>query len=265
MKRIILSLTLIAAALLAAIQPASAANSPAALRADSAYSKDDFRGAIALYKQALADEGVSADIYYNLGNAYFRNEQPGQAVVSYERALKLDPAHSDARHNLAFVRSRIQDLPEDDSSFLVNLHHDIRNLASANAWAWIAFAIFIALLGCVALYIFTRGVGLRKTGFFGGITLLFVFVYAIVLARGSASDATSHDTAVVIVPTTHLSSTPRASRSAGDKVVAIHEGTKVEVTDSVATPDDPQSPRWYKVKINNSSSAWLRATDVERI
>jgi hypothetical protein len=47
--------------------------------------------------------------------------------------------------------------------------------------------------------------------------------------------------------------------------VPIHEGTKVEIVDSVATPDDPDSAKWYDVKINNSTRAWLRASDVERI
>jgi hypothetical protein len=47
--------------------------------------------------------------------------------------------------------------------------------------------------------------------------------------------------------------------------VTIHEGTKVEIIDSIATPDDPVSPKWYNVKINNSAKAWLRASDVERI
>lgn len=261
MKHLILSL-MTAVAMTATVTTSAAS---LAEHADSAYNKEDYHTAIDLYSRAIDTDGVSADIYYNLGNAFFRNGQAGMAVVNYERALKLEPAHADARHNLAFVRSRIQDLPEDDSSFLVNLHHGIRNLASANAWAWIALSLFIALLACVALYIFTRNVPLRKTGFFGGISLLFIFIYTLVLARGSASDSSSHETAVVIVPTTHLSSTPRAMRGAGDKVVPIHEGTKVEITDSVATPDDPQSPQWYKVKINNSSSAWLRAIDVERI
>ena len=105
--------------------PIAATAASPAQQADSAYNKEDYRGAISLYKQAIDSDGVSADIYYNLGNAYFRNGQPGMAVVSYERALKLEPSHTDARHNLAFVRSRIQDLPEDDSSFLVNLHHGI--------------------------------------------------------------------------------------------------------------------------------------------
>lgn len=58
---------------------------------------------------------------------------------------------------------------------------------------------------------------------------------------------------------------PRAAASGDNRVVPIHEGTTVEIVDSVATPDDPASPMWYFVEINNSTRAWLRSADVERI
>ena len=236
-----------------------------AQEADSAYNKEDYRSAIGLYERSLAEEGLSADTYYNLANAHYRNNAPGKAVANYERALRIDPTHADARTNLEFVRGRIQDRPEDDSSFLSNLHRGIMDKMDADSWAWVALGVFVLLLAAASLYIFSRRIPLRKTGFFGGIVLLFLFAYTLTLAYGSMARARSHDEAVVIAPTTHLSSTPRANRSQTDKVVAIHEGTKVEIVDSVATPDDPVSPRWYNVKINNSTKAWVRGTDVERI
>lgn len=234
-------------------------------RADSAYNKEDYRQAIELYKQSIEQEGRSSDIYYNLGNAYYRNDDLGHAVVNYERALRLNPTNADARTNLEFVNARIQDRPEDDSSFLSNLHQSFMGSMTPNAWAWTAFVIFLLFMGAVGLYIFSTNVAYRKTGFFGGIVLICVFAYALVLADDSSDYARSHESAIVIVPSTQLSSAPRAARTANDKVVAIHEGTKVEIVDSVATPDDPVSPRWYNVKINNSTKAWLRASDVERI
>lgn len=236
-----------------------------AQRADSAYNAEDYRGAIELYNLAIAQNGSGSDIYYNLGNAYYRNDNLGKAVVAYERSLRLDPTNADARHNLEFVRARIQDRPEDDSPFLSNLHHSIITCMKANAWAWTALIVFILLLGAVALYIFSPSVALRKTGFFGGIVLLFGFCYTLWVAGSAAELARSHESAVVIVPMTQLSSVPRPSRTADDRVVPIHEGTRVEIIDSIATPDDPVSPMWYSVKINNSTKAWLRASDVERI
>lgn len=235
-----------------------------AQQADSAYNKEDYRLAIDLYNRSLTADGPGTDVYYNLGNAYYRNDNIGKAIVAYERALRIDPTNSDARFNLRYVNSRIQDRPEDDSAFLTNLHNGIMNSQTADAWAWIALTVFVLLLGAIALYIFAPGIRMRKTGFFGGIVLLFAFIYALVLAQGSKAQARSHESAVVVVPSTQLSSAPRAARSS-DHVVAIHEGTRVEIIDSVATPDDPASPMWYNVKINNSTRAWLRSADVERI
>lgn len=235
-----------------------------ASEADSAYVRDDFPRAIELYRTALNQGEVSATLYYNLGNAYYRDGKLGRAVISYERALRLDPANADARANLAFVQTRLQDLPEDDNSFLTDLHHSVVTAASANAWAWVAFGTFLLLLGAVALYIFARGVRARKIGFFGGGALLVLTVYFVVVAYGAAARVHDDSMAVVTVPTTLLNSVPRQPKQT-EKVVPLHEGTKVQIIDSVLTPDDPVSPRWYNVKINNSTGAWLRATDVERI
>lgn len=255
----------IAIIILAAICTINAFAASIGQQADSAYNKEDYRAAIDLYNSSIAQEGRSSTAYYNLGNAYFRNDNLGKAVISYERALKLDPTNKDARQNLEFVKTRIQDRPEDDTSFFASMHRGIRSAMTPNAWAWTAFAIFLLMMGAVALYIFTTDVTLRKTGFFGGIVLVFIFSYVVYVAADSSSTAQSHEEAVVIVPGTQLSSAPRQSRSASDKVVTIHEGTKVEIVDSVATPDDPVSPRWYEVKINNATRAWLRSVDVERI
>lgn len=236
-----------------------------AQRADSAYNAENYREAIELYNEAINVDGAGTNVYYNLGNAYYRNEQIGKAVISYERALRIDPTNSDACQNLQFVRSRIQDRPEDDSAFLSNVHNGIIAFMTANAWAWTALTIFVLLLGAIALYIFAPGTTLRKTGFFGGIILLFVFGYSLYVASEATERAQSHETAVVIVPMTQLNSAPRAAAGSDTRVIPIHEGTMVEIIDSVPTPDDPVSPMWYNVKINNSTRAWLRASDVERI
>lgn len=234
-------------------------------QADSAYNKENYRQAIELYKQSIATDGHSSTAYYNLGNAYYRNDNLGKAVLSYERALRIDPTNADARQNLDFVRSRIQDKPEDDTPFFATMHRNVVSAMSANAWAWTAFVMFVLLMGAVALYIFSRSIAARKAGFFGGIALLCIFAYLLGVAYDAAATARSHEEAVVIAPSTQLSSTPRAARTASDKTVSIHEGTKVQIVDSVATPDDPVSPKWYNVKINNGTKAWLRASDVERI
>ena len=232
--------------------------------ADSAYNKEAYSEAIRLYNKALQENGRNADIYYNLGNAYYRQGNVAQAVIAYERALKINPSMKDARANLEFVNSRLEDKPEDNNSLLTRAHDSVIGSMTANSWAWTAFVVFVMLCGAAAVYIFSSNVAMRKAGFFGGMVLLVIAIYFVVVAHDAARRLDDNSEAVVTVPSTLLNSVPRQPKQT-EKVVPLHEGTKVEIIDSVATPDDPVSPRWYNVRINGSTAAWLRATDVERI
>lgn len=256
MKRLILAISLILVTAFGSMALTTAQ------QADSAYSKEDYRMAIRLYLQAIDSDGVSPEIYYNLGNAYYRINELGRSVLYYQRALNLDPSMDDARSNLEFVKTRIIDKPEDDSSFLSNLHRSILSAFSPDAWAWIAFAMFALLMGCVAVYIFSSNVALRKTGFFGGFVVLAFTIYALTIAYQAATASTRADMAVVIVPTANLHSAP--GTSSDNKVIPIHEGTMLEITDSL-TMQGEASAKWYDVKINNSTRAWVNAADVEQI
>lgn len=248
---------------IAAFVPSMAAND--AQLADSAYNKEAYTQAISLYNKALAENGRNADLYYNLGNAYYRQGNVAQAILAYERALRINPAFAEARANLSFVNSRLEDKPEDNNSLLTCAHNSVMSCMSANSWAWTAFVAFVVLCGLIALYIFSSNVLARKFGFFGGLALLVVTIYFVVVAADASSRVNDHSEAIVTVPSTLLNSVPRQPKQT-EKVVPLHEGTKVQIVDSVATPDDPKSPRWYNVRIGGGSTgAWLRATDVERI
>ncbi len=232
-------------------------------QADSAYNNEDYRLAIRLYLRTINEQGFSPEVYYNLANAYYRIDDLGQAVLYYQRALNLDPSMKDARTNLEFVKTKILDRPEDNSTFLTNLHESIIAIYSPDTWAWIAFGLFALLIGSVALYIFTSNVSLRKVGFFGAIIILVITVYASIIAWQSANAYKGSNKAVVIVPTANLRTRPGENNT--DKVIPIHEGTILEITDSMTMPGESSSPKWYDVKISNSSRAWVKASDVEKI
>ena len=256
---------LLAIIILAALLPAIAWGAPTdAQLADSAYNRENYTEAVALYTKALGQGMVSPEMYYNLGNAYYRQGRLGQAVIAYERALRLDPSDKDARDNLNFVINQLGDMLEDDTSFLTTLHRNIVTAQSANAWAWTALICFALLCAAAALYIFAPGVRMRKTGFFGGIVMIFVTGYFILVAAHASDRLHDRSYAVVTAPSTTLNSVPRMPRQ-NEKSVSLTEGTKVQIVDSVPTPDDPVAPQWYEVNINNSTRAWVRSTDVERI
>ena len=233
-------------------------------QADSAYNKEDYATAVELYNKILSTEGKSADVYYNLGNTWYRRGKIAQSILAYERALRIEPTHSDARTNLQFVNSTLEDKPEDNNSFLTRLHNTIITSMNANAWAWVTLLSFAMICATIALYIFSPNIAVRKIGFFGAIVLILATFYFVIVTINASNRIDNHSEAIVTVPSTLLNSVPRQPRQT-EKVVPLHEGTKVEIIDSVATPDDPVSPKWYNVRINGSTGAWLRATDVERI
>lgn len=232
---------------------------------DSAYNAHNYSLALKYYQQALKTQGATSNLYYNIGNTYYRLNNVGRSVLNYERALALDPSNADAAENLAYVHSKITNAPEDDSTFLYNAHHTILSAMTPNAWAWTAFVIFVLAMLAVALYLFTGNVNLRKAGFFGGIILLAVFIYAFVVAWQSAHAVDDNSCGVVIVSTSNLRSNPSSANSKTEKVIPVPEGTRVEIIDSIPTPDDPTTPVWYEVKLNSSTRAWAPGRDIERI
>lgn len=236
-----------------------------AQQGDSAYNSREFNEALKLYTQALNTDGSSATLYYNLGNTYYRMGKLGKAVVSYERALALDPSLTDARTNLDFVNTKIQDKPEDDSSFLDNVHSSVVSWMTPDAWAWTAFAFFILILGFAAVYIFTDSISLRKVGFFGSIILFCVWAYLLLCAWTASRGIATHDIAVIVAPTANLTTSPGAPGT-NDKVIPVHEGTRVQIIDSISLPTAAAGQQmWYDVKVNNSTRAWVSSADVEKI
>lgn len=258
MKKIV-SLLIIALAALTA-QAASLAE-----QGDSAYTADDFQRAAELYTKAAETEGTSSALFYNLGNTYYRMGQLGKAVLNYERALKLDPANEDARTNLAFVNSRIIDRPGDRGSVMSKIVDDTVSSAHSNTWSWLAIGCFTLLLGAIAVYIFSDNVALRKVSFFGGLALLALTIAGIILAVIAADKATTTERAVVIAPSTQLSTSPRQPKDKTEQAILLHEGTVVEIIDSVATPADTINPIWLDVRVDNANRAWISKSDTERI
>lgn len=233
--------------------------------ADSAYMHDDFAEATRLYLQIAETEGTSSELYYNIGNCYYRQKQLGKAILYYERALRLDPSNEEARANLEFVNSKITDEPGDRGMFISNTVNGFACKVPANTWAAIAIGAFVLFLGAIALYVFMSDVRLRKTGFFGAIILLVICVLANIFASISTRYSTSGNIAVVVEPSTLLSTSPRAPKDRSEEAVLLHEGTTVEILDSLSTKVDSTTVRWYDVKVDNSTRAWIRGSDIERI
>lgn len=243
------------------------ADSPLIQKADSAYTSDDFATATELYLRAVNDEGTSAKLYYNLGNSYYRMGKLGQAILAYERGLRLDPADRDLRDNLDFVNSRITDRPGERGTFIGNMLDSASATTHSNTWAWIAAACFVITLAALLTYLYADSIALRKTGFFGGLISLLGCLACIFFACRAATIARADDAAIVVSPSTILSTVPRTPSDRNQEAMLLHEGTKVSIIDSVSSTSATDSVRstWYDVYVDNTHRAWINAADVEKV
>ena len=219
-------------------------------QADSAYAQGHFQQAIADY-EALLKQGASADLYYNLGNAYYRSENITQAVLNYERALLLSPGDRDIRFNLQLADKIV---PESEM-FFVTWYHSLVNLMSVDGWARTAIISLALVIVLSLVYLFSQPVWLRKIGFFGGITLLVVFIFANVFAHQQKQSLVHRKGAIVMSPSVTVKSTPAAN---GTDLFILHEGTKVIITDG-------SMREWKEIRLADGKEGWIESKKIELI
>jgi len=223
--------------------------------ADSSYVEERYQQAAQQYEQLLK-QGVSAELYYNLGNCYYRMDNMTHAVIAYERALLLSPGDKDIRFNLQMARSKtIDKITPESEMFFVTWYRALVNIQSVDAWARLALiALAIAIVLALA-YLFAERIWLRKVGFFGALALLVVFVVSNLFAW-QQKKAIDHPTgAVIISSAVNIKSTPSKN---GTDLFILHEGTRVTITD--------RSMRdWREVRVGDGKQGWLETKDLEEI
>lgn len=223
--------------------------------ADSAYARQQYQQAIKDYEELL-HKGVSADLYYNLGNAYYRTDNITRAVLNYERALLLSPGDKDIRFNLQMARSKTIDkiTPESDM-FFVTWYHSLVNIMSVDGWARTALVSLALVIVLLLVYLFSERILLRKIGFFGGLFLILLFIFSNVFAYQQKQKLIDRTGAIIISTAVSIKSTPAKS---GTDLFILHEGTKVEIIDGSLHD-------WKEVRVADGKEGWIEASQMEII
>lgn len=222
--------------------------------ADSCYVNGYYQQAISLYEQLLQG-GVDANLYYNLGNAYYRTENITRAIINYERALLLSPGDGDIRFNLQMARSKTVDkiVPESEM-FFVTWYHSLVSMTSVDGWARFALVMLVLALVSLLAYLFGRQLWLRKTTFFGGILMLLLFLLSNLFAWQQKKVLVHRDGAIITDATVTVKSTPD---NTGTDLFVLHEGTKVKVEDAIKG--------WQKIKLPDGKEGWIGSSQLEII
>ena len=224
-------------------------------QADSAFQQERYQQAAQLYEQLLK-RGESADIYYNLGNAYYRMDDITHAVLAYERALLLSPGDADVRFNLQMARAKTIDkiVPESEM-FFVTWYRSLVRLMSVDAWARSAIGSLLCAMLLVLVYLFAQRIWLRKVGFFGGVLFLVVFLAANVFGFQQQRSLIHRTGAIIMKSAVPVKSTPSQN---GTDLFILHEGTRVNIIDDTMRD-------WREIRVDDGKSGWVELKAIEVI
>lgn len=229
-------------------------------RANEQYTQGNYDEAVKLYIAQLSDTTVTlsdrskAYVLYNLGDAYFRQNELAKSILSYERALRLAPDFDLARQNLEFAQSRIVDNIEDKSNFFLRQWiNNFRHLLTTGTWMWLSIALFVLALTALLVFFFAPSDIARKLGFHTAWVALLLSAITLAFAARSHSEQTDRSQAIVTQGIVNVKSSPDRS---GTDLFVIHEGTKVQITDRVG--------EWLEIHVGDNIG-WLRADYVEVI
>ena len=246
-------ITLLFAATTATAAPAKVAITK--VDADKEYAKGNYLQASKDYSDLLK-VGESVELYYNLGNCYYRLGNITKSIIAYEKAHRLSPSDRDVTFNLEFVREKtIDKIERQEKNFFSAGYMMLQNLMDMDAWARLSIVAFFACLGMAMLFLLGRDEWMRKLGFYVALLSVFVFVFSTLFAWQQKHNFDARDRAVVVAPSASVKLTP--SDSSADAVV-VHEGTAVQIVDRTMSD-------WYSVKLDDGKEGWLKRNSLEII
>lgn len=223
--------------------------------ANAAYSKGDYSKAIELY-EGIANKGLeSSELYFNIGNAYFKSNNIALAILYYERAKKLNPSDEDITVNLKLANQKVEDKIEAAPQlFLTQWKNGIVDLMSEKAWSIFCIILLAIALILFSIFITSGNRSFKQAGFFGGMVLIISAFVTLFIAQQKYTQTKYNSDAIITSASVTVMGSPSEK---GTKLFILHEGIKVNVTQ--------ENDGWSEIKIANGNVGWVKGKDVTAI
>ena len=203
---------------------------------------------------AILDEVEHPDLYYNIGNTYYRLGDVGQAIWAYEKGIQLSPIHKDLKYNLDFVNARVKDRIEVPKGILfIEIYRTIkRNIKLKNLLLWGGLMI---LLAAIATLFKVFGILDVLFAFRMQVFLLIVSTLIHVIALDKYWEISDKNEGVIISPIVNVRSAPI---DRNEKIIfRIHEGLKVDIVQS--------QPGWFEIILLDGKKGWVSHESLLRL
>ncbi|MDP1802275.1 MAG: tetratricopeptide repeat protein [Bacteroidota bacterium] len=221
-------------------------------KAEKAYDSKNYKEAISNYEKLVSDGYRSYQLYFNLGNAYYRNNELGKAIYYYELARKVDPNDEDVRINLGIASAKTIDKIDSKENFFISaVKTNLLSSFTTNAWAWLSIGSIA--LASILFFIFVNSSILivKRISFLLSCVLLLAFVLTYFLGYSALQSKVENKFAIITSKEVKIMNEPTASASSK---FSLHEGTKIRVVEN--------NGNWLLIKLDNGNEGWLKVSDV---
>ncbi len=216
------------------------------------YQQKQYDSAAFCFEQIAAQKPQNAEVYYNLGNTYYRLNKVALAVLNYQRALHLKPDYKEAKDNLELTETRISNhIPYAGDIFFLDWWHSLTRPDKAGKWALFALTFFALIIASMLIRRFQkseRKLPVQLPGIFG-----FICVCYIVLAFVAAKNAQTSNGAVVMQNDAPLMN----GEQKGKPLALVPEGTTVKILGEKGT--------WVEVSLPDGRTGWLQGNTIDKI
>ena len=219
------------------------------------YNQGNYTEAIEKYTSIINNGFESAELYYNLGNAYYKINDIANSIFYFEKSLLLDPNNNETKNNLSFSQNmtidRIETVPVNQVSKFISKY---TNVFDYNTWLLISIIFEFLSLIVFSLYLFNKNSDTKKRFFSIGSIFLFFFIIFLILGINSKSEYEKNNPAILFENRISFKSEPN-ERS--EDLFLLNEGTKVNVLEKLN--------EWSLVELSNGSKGWILSSTFQTI
>ncbi len=219
------------------------------------YNNGKYSEAIANYEKILDSGQHSAELYFNMGNCYYKLNSIGPSIYYYEKALLLNPNDDEILNNLGYAQNmRLDAIEQMPQTELSRIYNKILFLFTCNQWAYLAIALVLLFVATYLAYYFIRQANRKRMAFITSLFSLGFGLFCILIAYLQLQQNKRDNPAIVFSKEVSVSSEPNKT---SEQVFTLHEGTKVNIEDSL--------DGWEKIRIADGQTGWLPAENIKAL
>ncbi len=218
------------------------------------YEKEQYSQAKQEYLSCINNNYYSKELYLNLGNSYFKLDSIPQAILFYEKGLKIAPDDKNLQYNLNHVNSIIN--VQSNKNKGVHLNDIIYGYLNKNADFWGYASIISISIVCILLliYIVFNNMKYKKVSFYSALSFFLITIIFIYFASISKSKMEQSNFAIVFSPYVELKTKPSLN---SPTAFELRDGNKVKIVD--------ENEHWYEISHGEGEIGWIEKTHLKRI